>query len=119
MKIVRLFTCLLSVGAILTALAGCAETPQRQALPETRPAEAPPTVQADPPTIKKEEAELEKEPPRPKLNLSGFPLAYRQGYHDGCASAQGVMQKDEKRFTQNADYRLGWQDGSLLCRPKE
>ena len=38
------------------------------------------------------------EPPPPPVNLSGFPLPYRQGYADGCASATGAERKDAVRF---------------------
>lgn len=58
------------------------------------------------------------EPPAPKVNLSGFPLPYRQGYADGCASATGPERKDAVRFSADGNYRTGWQDGLALCRPK-
>ncbi|MDR0247783.1 MAG: hypothetical protein LBI16_05265 [Burkholderiales bacterium] len=55
------------------------------------------------------------EPPRPKYNLSGFPLPYRQGYDDGCNSIQGSERKDAQRFSRDANYRTGWQDGYAMC----
>lgn len=58
------------------------------------------------------------EPPPPAVNLSGFPLPYRQGYADGCASATGAERKDATRFTADGNYRTGWQDGLALCRKK-
>lgn len=58
----------------------------------------------------------DREPPPPNLNLSGFPLPYRQGYADGCASAHGAERKDVGRFAADANYRTGWQDGASLCR---
>ncbi len=58
------------------------------------------------------------EPPPPTINLSGFPLSYRQGYADGCASAGGVVHKDAPRFAADPNYRTGWQDGVALCRRK-
>ena len=58
------------------------------------------------------------EPPPPKVNLSGFPLPYRQGYADGCASASGAERKDAGRFAGDPNYRTGWQDGVALCRRK-
>ena len=58
------------------------------------------------------------EPPPPAVNLSGFPLPYRQGYADGCASATGAERKDAARFTADMNYRTGWQDGLALCRKK-
>ena len=58
------------------------------------------------------------EPPPPPINLSGFPLPYRQGYADGCASTSGTERKDPTRFTGDPNYRTGWQDGLALCRKK-
>ena len=48
------------------------------------------------------------EPPPPAVNLSGFPLPYRQGYADGCASATGPERKDAARFASDGNYRTGW-----------
>jgi hypothetical protein len=59
-----------------------------------------------------------REPPPPNVNLSGFPLPYRQGYADGCASASGAERKDTARFASDPNYRTGWQDGATLCRKK-
>jgi hypothetical protein len=56
------------------------------------------------------------EPPPPKVNLSGFPLPYRQGYSDGCASATGPERKDAARFGSDMNYRMGWTDGRALCK---
>ena len=58
------------------------------------------------------------EPPAPAVNLAGFPLPYRQGYADGCASAGGREQKDAARFAADGNYRTGWQDGVAQCRKK-
>ena len=58
------------------------------------------------------------EPPPPPINLSGFPLPYRQGYADGCASAKGAERKDAERFGADPNYRTGWQDGVALCKRK-
>ena len=58
------------------------------------------------------------EPPAPNVNLSGFPLPYRQGYADGCASAGGAERKDTTRFAADGNYRTGWQDGLAICRKK-
>ena len=58
------------------------------------------------------------EPPPPAINLSGFPLPYRQGYADGCASAGGHEQKYAARFTTDDNYRTGWTDGRALCARK-
>ena len=58
------------------------------------------------------------EPPPPTVNLSGFPLPYRQGYADGCATATGPERKDSVRFSADGNYRTGWTDGLALCRKK-
>ena len=58
------------------------------------------------------------EPPPPNVNLSGFPLPYRQGYADGCASAGGGERKDGARFAADGNYRTGWQDGRAICAKK-
>lgn len=58
------------------------------------------------------------EPPKPTINLDGFPLPYRQGYADGCASATGAQRKDATRFAADGNYRTGWTDGLGLCARK-
>jgi len=82
-------------------LAGCATAP---VAPPTAPPAAPLPRNA--------------EPPPPAVNLSGFPLAYRQGYADGCASSKGAERKDGDRFAADPNYRTGWMDGIALCRRK-
>ena len=77
---------------------GCATAPPAK----SAPASAPPT-------------KANVEPPPPNVNLSGFPLAYRQGYADGCASSASVERKDASRFATDANYRTGWTDGRALC----
>ncbi len=85
---------------------GCAQV-------ATRPAPEPPPVKHSAPPIARD-----KEPPAPGINLSGFPLPYRQGYADGCASATGAERKDAMRFADDGNYRTGWQDGVALCKKK-
>jgi hypothetical protein len=65
--------------------------------------QAPPTTNANPPA---------------NVNLQGFPLPYRQGYADGCASTGSVEHKDAVRFKSDGQYRTGWQDGNFLCKKK-
>jgi len=87
---------------MLAALAaGCAA-------PEVAPTRPPPAA----PTPRN------VEPPPPSINLSGFPLPYRQGYADGCASSGGRERKDAERFASDPNYRTGWQDGVALCKKK-
>jgi hypothetical protein len=79
-----------------------------------------PPVQPPVPTVPPPTAPVpaNREPPPPNVNLSGFPLPYRQGYADGCASAGGPERKDAARFAADPNYRTGWQDGVTLCRKK-
>ena len=89
-------------------LGGCAQTgPGPYGAPPDAPAR--PTAPPLPANV---------EPPAPAVNLSGFPLPYRQGYADGCASATGPERKDAVRFGADGNYRTGWTDGLALCRKK-
>ena len=78
----------------------------------TAPVPEPPAPTSAPPLPR------HAEPPPPKINLSGFPLAYRQGYADGCASATGPQRRDGERFNKDTDYSMGWQDGVSLCKKR-
>jgi len=95
-------------------IAGCAATPpigsapgaapgEQPTVPEPQKPQAPPTTHPDPPT---------------NVNLQGFPLPYRQGYADGCASIGAVEHKDATRFKSDGQYRTGWQDGFALCKKR-
>lgn len=93
-----------AAAACLAIVTGCAT------VAPTPPAPAPKTA---PPVPRN------AEPPPPRINLSGFPLAYRQGYADGCATATGPQRRDQERFGKDTDYSMGWQDGVALCRKKQ
>ncbi len=97
--------CATCIAIAALAIAGCVETPPRSGATIPPPAGATPIA----PDV---------EPPPPNVNLSGFPLPYRQGYADGCASAGGRERKDASRFASDGNYRTGWQDGVALCRKK-
>jgi len=88
--IVRALSCLLIV-----AFAGCA-------LLEPSKPEPPPA-----PPAKKASA--------PRYNLTGYSPAFKEGYGDACATPR---KRSEKRFKDDADYRIGWQDGSSVCRSR-
>src|SRR5689334_7333475 len=90
----------LAAIGIAIVVGGCATTPSAPVQPSAPP--LPRNV----------------EPPPPSVNLSGFPLPYRQGYADGCASVAGPERKDAERFSGDPNYRMGWQDGIALCRKK-
>jgi hypothetical protein len=98
---VRASLCAIAVAILV---AGCATAPVGPAYPSAPPS-APPVPR-------------NAEPPPPSVNLSGFPLPYRQGYADGCASVAGPQRKDAERFSADPNYRMGWQDGIALCRKK-
>jgi hypothetical protein len=87
--------------AALVLVAGCAQMAPAPA-PEPKSAPVP----------------ANQEPPPPNVNLTGFPLPYRQGYADGCASAKGAERKDATRFGADPNYRTGWQDGLALCKKR-
>ncbi len=57
-------------------------------------------------------------PPAAKVNLTGFPPAFRDGYNDGCRSAQpgALKRRDETRFSKDTQYANGWRDGYDICR---
>lgn len=81
-----------------------AATGAQPAAPEPPPKpQAPPTTSLNPPA---------------NINLQGFPLPYRQGYADGCASVGAVEHKDAVRFKSDGQYRTGWQDGYALCKER-
>jgi hypothetical protein len=96
-----------AIGAmLLTSCATVGPTPGVTEPPVPAPPPSAPTVPRN------------AEPPPPKVNLSGFPLPYRQGYADGCASAGGTEHKDAARFSGDMNYRTGWTDGRALCTKK-
>lgn len=90
-----------SAATFALAFAGCATTPLPPASGATQPG-----------------AQPLAEPPPPPVNLQGFPLAYRQGFGDGCSTARGTARKDVTRFGSEGNYRVGWQDGAAQCRAK-
>ncbi|MGH8713630.1 MAG: hypothetical protein ACREYB_06460, partial [Casimicrobiaceae bacterium] len=80
---------------------------------------APAVLGTEPALPPKPQAAPTKSPnPPANVNLQGFPLAYRQGYADGCASIGTVEHKDAARFRADGQYRTGWQDGNFLCKRK-
>jgi hypothetical protein len=102
----------LALAAIIVA--GCASAPPANVAPAAIPSapgarEQPPRPQAPPTTSAN---------PAAKINLQGFPLPYRQGYADGCASTGALEQKDAARFKSDGQYRTGWFDGNALCKKR-
>ena len=86
-----------------------AVVPASPSAPSAPPPAPPPKPQAPPTTSVN---------PPSNVNLQGFPLAYRQGYADGCNSVGTVEHKDAVRFKGDGQYRTGWQDGMFLCKKK-
>ena len=60
------------------------------------------------------------QPSPPKVNLSGFPPAFRDGYADGCQSAKtgAALKRDAARYANDRQYGMGWRDGFDICRKK-
>ena len=102
----RAYGSLLALAAF-AALGGCATM-----LP------APSTAAPEPASPSAPARAPNAEPPAPNVNLSGFPLPYRQGYADGCTSAGGRELKDAARFGGDGNYRTGWIDGRAICAKK-
>ena len=97
---------------LLAMFTGCASVgtgPDGGPQNATTPTATPPPIPTAPPLPRA------AEPPPPAVNLDGFPLPYRQGYADGCASASGPQRKDLTRFGSDGNYRTGWTDGLALC----
>lgn len=104
--------------AVALAVAACTTLAPPRPSPPVEP--VPPTVPgAETPPPAKPQAPPTKNPnPPANVNLQGFPLPYRQGYADGCASVGSVERKDAARFQSDGQYRTGWQDGNFLCKKK-
>jgi hypothetical protein len=55
--------------------------------------------------------------PEQRINLSGYSPSFKQGYSDGCDSANSRGQRrDESRYKTEADYMMGWNDGFSVCQ---
>jgi len=57
---------------------------------------------------------------RPTYNLTGYSPAFKDGYIDGCETAKKTSYglRDERRFSTDSQYRMGWNDGFSVCRGK-
>jgi hypothetical protein len=109
----------LALPWVALVLAACATEPVTPPPPAPVPAApgAPTPAPPAPPTKPQAPPTTSTNPPS-NVNLQGFPLAYRQGYADGCASIGAVEHKDAARFKGDGQYRTGWQDGMFLCKKK-
>jgi hypothetical protein len=113
-----------AIGAALVTfatallLAACASVPPPLSPPGNQ-VPSPTGPGTEPTAPAKPQAPPTKNPnPPANVNLQGFPLPYRQGYADGCASIGNVEHKDPVRFKSDGQYRTGWQDGNFLCKKK-
>jgi hypothetical protein len=103
-----------AVALIAVLVAACA-TPPVAPTPEAVPAV--PSAPPEPPLKPQAPPTTSTNPPA-SINLQGFPLPYRQGYADGCASIGATEHKDAVRFKSDGQYRTGWQDGIALCKKR-
>jgi hypothetical protein len=101
------FACAIAVLALASCASVPAPPPPSDVLP---PPGAPAAKPQAPPTVSPN--------PSSNVNLQGFPLPYRQGYADGCASIGAVEHKDAGRFKTDGQYRTGWSDGFALCKKR-
>jgi hypothetical protein len=108
-----------TVGALvpLLLLAACSTQPLAPSSPGPGSPSAPVAAPPEPPP-RPQTAPTTSANPSSNVNLQGFPLPYRQGYTDGCASVGATEQKDAARFRNDGQYRTGWQDGFSLCTKK-
>ncbi|MDR0588503.1 MAG: hypothetical protein LBG61_05995 [Burkholderiales bacterium] len=104
----KTLTSLLLALAILSVLSGCVTTSPSSSPSSDKPASSPPSPYGG------YDSGGSSAPP-PKDNLSGFAPEYRQGYTEGCESAKGREHRNAERFSKDADYRMGWQDGYSVC----
>lgn len=107
---------LIAAVLLIFTVASCTTTGQSQRPSETLPSSGPlpssrplPSAAPLPPSA------------RPTYNLTGYSPAFKDGYIDGCETAKkssyGV--KNERRFSSDNQYRMGWNDGFSLCRSKQ
>jgi hypothetical protein len=57
--------------------------------------------------------------PAKRVNLTGYSAAFRQGYADGCSSAESSRRRNEQRFRSETDYMMGWNDGFSICSKRK
>ena len=57
--------------------------------------------------------------PAQRVNQAGYSAAFRQGYADGCDSAQSSRRRDESRYQNETDYMMGWNDGRSACSKRK
>ncbi|HMU64430.1 MAG: hypothetical protein U1E82_11210 [Nitrosomonas sp.] len=105
----------LSSILLIIFLTSCATTNQLP-LPLSKPSTKPSSPVTQPKQAPRPAGPL---PPstRPTYNLSGFPPATKEGYIDGCETAKKTRwgYKDDVRYSNDLQYRMGWDDGNTIC----
>ena len=100
---------------LIILLASCA--PTKPLPPPSKPTKPLPETQTKPAPTQRPAGPL---PPstRPTYNLTGYPPATKEGYIDGCETAKKTRYgyKDEQRYKNDMQYRMGWDDGFAICR---
>ena len=87
-------------------IGGCASAPPSSP-PSSQPSSPPAPVEAP--------AKAQSSNPA-GLNLSGYPVAFREGYTVGCESGRnGGKRRDEGRYKADMNYMMGWNDGYSIC----
>lgn len=51
----------------------------------------------------------------PRVNLSGYNAAFKEGYADGCESVRQAPRRNARRYGTDTDYTMGWNDGHAMC----
>jgi hypothetical protein len=54
-------------------------------------------------------------PKRANLNLTGFPVAFREGYAAACEGKR----REETRYKADVNYKMGWDDGTSVCAKRK
>lgn len=108
----------ISLVFLIVLLASCTTIgpPPPPSKPSAKPLPEPKTVPAQP------QRPAGPLPPstRPTYNLGGYPPATKEGYIDGCETAKKTRYgyKDAQRYLNDAQYRMGWDDGFAICHGK-
>jgi len=60
------------------------------------------------------------------MKAQGYPLAYAEGFEDGCHSGKKAggsyfdqFKKDVRRFSDDSDYAQGWSDAFRQCETEQ
>ena len=76
---------------------------------------APPLSPSSPPAPVSEPAPSAQPPKPANLNLTGFPVAFREGYAAACDGKR----REETRYKADVNYKMGWDDGNSVCAKRK